>query len=359
MKITDLKPLFPSEYTDNGLLLIAGPCSAESRDQVLETAKALKSEGVSIFRAGVWKPRTKPGGFEGMGAKALPWIAEAKRQTGMLVATEVASGSHLREAMNAGMDAIWIGARTSANPFAVQEIADTFAAMSKTERDSIAVMVKNPVNTDLELWIGAIERLYAAGVRRLGAIHRGFSAYGEHVYRNMPEWRIPIELHRRLPELPIICDPSHIGGKKEFIVPLSMQALRMNFDGLIIESHCHPECALSDSEQQITPAALGEIIHSLRGSSECISSELLADLRHQIDEIDDRLMDILAQRMSVAREIGKLKQENNMPVVQPERYNTLIKNRVDTAEKLNLNPDFMRRILAEIHEESVRQQFNV
>lgn len=359
MKITDLKPLFPSESAGNGLLLIAGPCSAESRLQVIETAKALEAEGVSIFRAGVWKPRTKPGGFEGMGTEALSWIAEAKRLTGMLTATEVASGCHLREAMASGIDAVWIGARTSANPFAVQEIADTFAGMTGQERDRIAVMVKNPVNPDLELWIGAIERFYTAGVRRLGAIHRGFSAYGEHVYRNMPEWRIPIELHRRLPELPIICDPSHICGKRELIAPLAMQALRMNFDGLIIESHYHPECALSDSAQQITPAALGEIMRSIKSHSDCIPGELLADLRHQIDEIDDRLMDILAQRMTVAREIGKLKRENNMPVVQPQRYSTLIKSRVDTAERLSLDPDFMKRILAEIHEESVRQQLDI
>lgn len=341
-------------------VIIAGPCSAESREQIIETASALNATGkVDLFRAGIWKPRTRPGGFEGCGSKGLEWLREAKAATGLKTAIEVASAAHVKEAADSDIDVIWLGARTTTNPFAVQEIADTFAAMTEKERDSMAVMVKNPVNTDLELWIGAIERLYAAGVRRLGAIHRGFSAYGEHVYRNIPEWRIPIELHRRLPELPIICDPSHIGGKKELIAPLSMQALRMNFDGLIIESHCNPECALSDSEQQITPAVLGEIIRSIRGKGECISSELLADLRHQIDEIDDRLIDILAQRMSVAREIGKLKKENNMPVVQPERYNSLINERVSTAERLNLNPDFMRRILAEIHEESVRQQFNI
>ncbi len=359
MKITDLKPLFPSEYSKSGILLIAGPCSAESKQQVIDTAKALKAEGIGIFRAGVWKPRTKPGGFEGIGSEALEWLSEAKRQTGMLISTEVASASHLLEAVSAGIDAVWIGARTSANPFAVQEIADAFASMSQKERDSIAVMVKNPVNTDLELWIGAIERFYAAGVRRLGAIHRGFSSYGEHIYRNMPEWRIPIEFHRRLPEMTMICDPSHIGGQRELIAPLAMQALRMNFDGLIIESHCHPECALSDSEQQITPSDLGLLIKSIRKHPEELSEEILSDLRRQIDEIDDRLIDILAQRMAVAREIGKLKHENNMSVVQPERYNNLIRNRVDTASKLNLNPAFMKRILAEIHEESVRQQFEV
>jgi len=359
MEITDLKPLFPSKPDDSGLILIAGPCSAESREQVLEIADALKTKGIRIFRAGVWKPRTKPGCFEGMGSIALKWLSEVKERTGMLIATEVASGLHLQEAIAAGIDAVWIGARTTANPFAVQEIADTFASMDKRQRDNVAVLVKNPVNADLELWIGAVERLYAAGVRRLGAVHRGFSSYGEHIYRNQPEWRVPIEFHRRLPELKLLCDPSHIGGRRDLIAPLSMQALRMNFDGLIIECHCHPEHALSDSEQQITPDVLGDILKSLQKKDSAMSEELLSSLRRQIDEIDDRLIDILSQRMSVAREIGKLKREYNMAVVQPQRYNSLIKDRVDIAGHMNLNPEFMKRILAEIHEESVRQQLDV
>lgn len=359
MEISNLKPLFPDISQDNTPAIIAGPCSAESKEQVIQTADELKQLGVKIFRAGVWKPRTKPGGFEGMGNIALQWLSEVKRSTGMLVTTEIASPQHLNEAMEANIDAIWIGARTSANPFAVQEIADAFASMTEEERDSIAVMVKNPVNADLELWIGAMERLYAAGVRRLGAIHRGFSSYGNHIYRNQPEWRIPIEFKRRLPEIPLICDPSHIGGRRDFIAPLSIQALRMNFDGLIIESHCNPDCALSDSAQQITPQELGEILKTINRRGDALSGEILSDLRRQIDEIDDRLIDILSQRMAVAREIGRLKRENDMPVVQPERYNSLIKKRVETAENMNLNPDFMRRILAEIHEESVRQQFDI
>ena len=359
MKITELKPLFPEECKKNGLLLIAGPCSAESERQVLETAHALKSLGIGIFRAGVWKPRTKPGGFEGIGADALKWMAKAKEETGMLITTEVATPTHLRQALEAGVDAVWVGARTSANPFAVQELANIFAAMSDENRDKVAVMIKNPVNTDLELWIGAIERFYNAGVRRLGAIHRGFSSYGKHVYRNMPEWRIPIELHRRLPEIPIICDPSHIGGQRDLIAPLSDQALRMNFDGLIIESHCNPDYALSDSNQQVTPDTLGEILKSLNLHTDNLSQETLTDLRRQIDEIDDKLMEILAQRMSVSRQIGILKKQQNMPVVQPNRYNSLIENRVERAKDLKLGTDFVTRILEEIHEESVRQQLNI
>ena len=359
MNISELKPLFPEEYTDGGPLVIAGPCSAESETQVLDAAHALMNEGIRIFRAGVWKPRTKPGGFEGMGSPALEWLAEAKRQTGMLISTEVASARHLADAIDAGIDAVWIGARTSANPFAVQEIADFLVQLPAHRRDMLAVMVKNPVNTYLELWIGAIERIYGAGVRRIGAIHRGFSSYGEHVYRNMPEWRIPIELHRRLPEITMICDPSHIGGRRDLIAPLALQALRMNFDGLIIECHCNPESALSDSGQQITPSALGNIIKSIANRPETLSQEILADLRRQIDDIDDRLMDILAQRMAVAREIGRLKQENNMPVVQPKRYNSLINDRVETAAKLGLDAEFTKKILAGIHEESVRQQLNL
>lgn len=359
MDITNIKPLFPSVEINEQPLIIAGPCSAESRQQLLETAYALENIGIGVFRAGVWKPRTKPGGFEGRGSIALEWLNEVRIATGMQVATEVASAQHLDESMNAGINAIWIGARTTANPFAVQEIADALAGMTPHQRDSIAVLVKNPVNADLELWIGAIERLYEAGVRRLGAIHRGFSSYGKHIYRNLPEWRIPIEFHRRLPAIPLICDPSHIGGQRELVGPLSMQALRMKFKGLMIESHCHPDCALSDSSQQITPAALADILKEIKDKGISLSAEVLTDLRHQIDELDDRLIDILSQRMAVARQIGLIKRENNIDVVQPERYSSLIKERVEAASKLNLNPGFMRKIMAEIHEESVRQQFEV
>lgn len=340
-------------------LVLAGPCSAESEAQILEAARALAAAGVKIFRAGVWKPRTKPGGFEGIGSPALQWLAKAKSETGMLIATEVANERHTREALDAGVDVLWIGARTSANPFAVQEIADVLAALPQERRDSLAVLVKNPVNPDLELWIGAMERINGAGIRRIGAIHRGFSAYGKHIYRNPPKWRIPIELHRRLPDLPIICDPSHIGGKRELIAPLSQQALDMNFDGLIVECHCHPDSALSDSAQQITPDVLAYILETLAIPSETSSTESLGLLRKQIDRLDDDLLELLAKRMRVARDIGRYKKEHNMPVLQPGRYNDLMQRRVDAAVQLDLNADFIKNVLASIHEESVRQQLEL
>jgi len=300
-----------------------------------------------------------PGGFEGIGSPALQWLAKAKAETGMLIATEVANERHTREALDAGVDVLWIGARTSANPFAVQEIADVLAALPQDRRDSLAVLVKNPVNPDLELWIGAMERINGAGIRRIGAIHRGFSAYGKHIYRNPPKWRIPIELHRRLPDLPIICDPSHIGGKRELIAPLSQQALDMNFDGLIVECHCHPDSALSDSAQQITPDVLAYILETLAIPSETSSTESLGLLRKQIDRLDDDLLELLAKRMRVARDIGRYKKEHNMPVLQPGRYNDLMQKRVDAAVQLDLNADFIKNVLASIHEESVRQQLEL
>lgn len=357
MIIEDIKPLFPSIEAEDTPLLIAGPCSAESRGQVLETAKALAAFGVKVFRAGVWKPRTKPGGFEGIGSPALSWLSEAGKLTGMSVVTEVATGSHLLEALDAGIDAVWIGARTTANPFAVQEIADTFASLSPARRDSVAVLVKNPVNTDLELWIGAIERLYEAGVRRIGAVHRGFSAYGTRIYRNPPEWRIPLEFHRRLPQVPLLCDPSHIGGKREFILPLAQRAMDMNFDGLIIESHCHPDEALSDSLQQILPSEIPAVFEIMRRRRrEDVSSLPLEQMRRKIDDLDDRLLDILSQRMAVAREIGEYKKQNDLQVVQKQRYSHLMQKRQEEGEALGLGRKFITTVLSAIHEESVRQQ---
>ena len=359
MSITDLQPLFDAGLFGNDPIILAGPCSAESEAQVLEAAHALAEQGMKVFRAGVWKPRTKPGGFEGIGSPALAWLAKAKEETGMLIATEVANARHLREAVLYGVDVVWIGARTSANPFAVQEIADAIAELPQVRRDNLAVLVKNPVNPDLELWIGAMERIYGAGIRRLGAIHRGFSSYGKHIYRNIPEWRIPIELHRRLPDLPLICDPSHIGGKRDLVAPLAQQAMDMNFDGLIIESHCHPEVALSDAAQQVTPDVLGFIVNSLHKPTEVNSTESLRLLRQQIDRLDGELLELLAKRMRVARDIGAYKREHGMSVVQPGRYNDLMKKRVESGEQLELGADFVRNILASIHEESVRQQLEI
>lgn len=340
-------------------IVLAGPCSAESEQQMLDTARGLAAAGVKIFRAGVWKPRTKPGGFEGIGSPALEWLAKVKAETGMLTATEVANARHVAEAVDSGVDVLWIGARTSANPFAVQEIADTLATYPQERRDSLAVLVKNPVNPDLELWIGAMERIQRAGISRIGAIHRGFSSYGKHLYRNPPKWRIPIELHRRMPELPIICDPSHIGGKRELIAPLSQQALDMNFDGLIIETHCKPECALSDKDQQITPAVLAYILNTLVLRDSNSTTESLGLLRQQIDRLDDELLELLAKRMRVARDIGHYKKEHAMPVVQPGRYNALMQQRVSNGAALGMSEEFVGSILAAIHEESVRQQLEI
>ena len=315
--------------------------------------------GVKVFRAGVWKPRTKPGGFEGIGSPALAWLAEVRSTTGMEIITEVACERHLREVIDAGIDAVWIGARTAANPFAVQEIADAIAALPADRRDALTVLVKNPVNPDLELWIGALERIYGAGIRRLGAIHRGFSAYGPHIYRNPPQWRIPIELHRRLPDLPIICDPSHIGGRRDLIAPLAQQALDINFDGIIVECHPDPDSALSDAAQQITPATLKDITEALAPRAHADARAELDELRGQIDSIDTELLDLLARRMRVAREIGGYKRRERIPVVQPLRYNDLMQHRTQAAVELGLSPDFIRTVLAAIHEESVRQQLDL
>lgn len=358
MSIENLMPL-ADIFDDGEPIVIAGPCSAENESQVMETARALAASGIKVFRAGVWKPRTKPGGFEGIGSPALEWLARVKAETGMLIATEVATPRHVHEALHAGVDILWIGARTSANPFAVQEIADVLATLPHERRNSIAVLVKNPVNPDLELWVGALERIYGAGIRRLGAIHRGFSSYGKHLYRNPPKWRIPIELHRRLPELPVICDPSHIGGRRELIAPLAQQALEMDFAGLIVETHCNPDCALSDKDQQITPEVLAYVLSTLHKPRESVSTESLALLRTQIDRIDDDLLELLAKRMRVACDIGRYKKEHGMAVVQQGRYNDLMNKRVEGALKLDLGEEFIRTILAAIHEESVRKQLEI
>lgn len=353
----NLQPIIFPDIDSQKPLIIAGPCSAETREQVLETARTLSSNGIKIFRAGIWKPRTKPGGFEGVGSEGLEWLCEVKKELGMLISTEVANRSHTEEAIAAGIDIIWIGARTSANPFAMQEIADTIAQSGKAE--SMTVLVKNPVNPDLELWIGALQRIYNSGVKRLGAIHRGFSTYGKHIYRNVPQWHIPVELRLRYPNLPIICDPSHIGGKRELIAPLSQQAFDMGFNGLIIESHCNPDCAWSDAAQQVTPEILNLILNTLVTRDIKQTTENLTLLRQQIDRIDNELLEILSKRMGISREIGQYKKEHRMPVVQAGRYNDIIRSRVKSGEEMGMSPDFMKTILLAIHDESVRQQIEV
>lgn len=348
-------PLFGIDHR-NEPLLIAGPCSAESEGQLMETARRLVNLGITVFRAGVWKPRTMPGSFEGRGEVALDWLGRVKKDTGMATVTEVATAQHLRKALDSGVDGVWIGARTSANPFAVQEIADALAEFPVDTLEALTVLIKNPVNPDLELWIGAIERVRRSGIRRIGAIHRGFSAYGARIYRNEPRWAIPIELRRRMPGLPVICDPSHIAGNRELVPTLAQQALDMGFDGLIIESHCNPDDALSDAAQQVLPSVLGNILNSLVKPEGSASSDSLDALRGEIDRIDDELLDLLARRMEVAREIGLFKKRNKLPVVQPSRYNDLMDRCVSLADRLKISPEFVRTVLAAIHEESVRQQ---
>lgn len=355
----NLVPLFDDIFPDSLPLIIAGPCSAESEQQVMDTARGVADAGVRIFRAGIWKPRTKPGGFAGIGSPGLQWLKRVKEETGMLIATEVANERHTREALDAGVDILWIGARTSANPFAVQEIADYLASLPQQKRDSLTVLVKNPVNPDIELWIGALERINQAGITRIAAVHRGFSSYGKHLYRNPPKWRIPIELHRRIPNLPIICDPSHIGGKRELIAPLAQHAMDMKFSGLIIECHSAPETALSDKDQQITPRRLKEILLNLEIPDETHTTESLGTLRNKIDRIDDDILELLAKRMRIARDIGRYKKEHNISILQPGRYNDLMQNRVEAGVQLDMNADFVRNILASIHEESVRQQLEI
>lgn len=351
--MNDIKPIKFCGVDSKRPVVIAGPCSAETEEQVMETAMDLAKNGVRIFRAGIWKPRTKPGGFEGVGSVGLTWLQEVKKETGMLVATEVANKQHVEEALNAGVDVLWIGARTSANPFAMQEIADSLVGAD------VPVLVKNPVNPDLELWIGAMQRIYNAGIRQIGAIHRGFSAYGKHLYRNMPQWHIPIELRRRMPELTLICDPSHIGGKRELVAPLSQQAMDMGFDGLIIESHCDPDSAWSDKSQQVTPEVLNFILNMLVVRDTTQTTESLTLLRQQIDQIDNDLLEALSKRMRISREIGQYKKEHSMPVVQTGRYDDILNSRAAAAEELGMNGDFMKAVYQAIHEESVRQQIEV
>lgn len=351
--MNDIKPIKFCGVDSKRPVVIAGPCSAETEEQVMETAMDLAKNGVRIFRAGIWKPRTKPGGFEGVGSVGLTWLQEVKKKTGMLVATEVANKQHVEEALNAGVDVLWIGARTSANPFAMQEIADSLVGAD------VPVLVKNPVNPDLELWIGAMQRIYNAGIRQIGAIHRGFSAYGKHLYRNMPQWHIPIELRRRMPELTLICDPSHIGGKRELVAPLSQQAMDMGFDGLIVESHCDPDSAWSDKSQQVTPEVLNFILNMLVVRDTTQTTESLTLLRQQIDQIDNDLLEALSKRMRISREIGQYKKEHSMPVVQTGRYDDILNSRAAAAEELGMNGDFMKTVYQAIHEESVRQQIEV
>ena len=348
----DLKPLgLPCDKERP--FVIAGPCSAETEEQVMTTAKQLASKGCHIFRAGVWKPRTKPGGFEGNGEVALPWMKRVKEETGMLITTEVATPEHVEQALKYDIDILWVGARTTANPFAMQALANSLKGID------MPVIVKNPVNPDLELWIGAMERINQAGIKRIAAIHRGFSSYDKKIYRNLPMWQIPIELRRRIPDLPIICDPSHIGGRRELIAPLCQQAMDLGFDGLIVESHCDPDKAWSDAKQQVTPEVLDYILSLLVIRNETLTTEGIHELRKQIDELDNSIMELLSKRMRVCREIGQYKKEHNMTVLQTSRYNEILEKRGAQGSLCGMDATFVKEVFEAIHEESVRQQMEI
>lgn len=350
----ELQPLaLPGIDEEQRPIVISGPCSAETEEQVMDTARQLASYGVRIFRAGIWKPRTKPGGFEGIGEPGLPWLQRVQKELGMLVTTEVATAHHVEAALAADIDILWIGARTMANPFAVQELADALKGVDKP------VLCKNPVNPDLELWIGGLERINRAGIKRMGVIHRGFSTYEKRLYRNLPMWHVPIELRRRIPNMPIFCDPSHMGGRRELIAPLSQQAMDLGFDGLMIESHCNPDCAWSDAKQQVTPDVLDFILDKLVIRNSAQTTETLETLRKQIDIVDNQLLEQLANRMRISREIGCYKKEHNMTVVQTRRYGEILSKRGAQGVLRGMSNDFVKSIFEAIHEESVRQQVEI
>ncbi len=354
MNITAANRKWLDDFNLTHPLVIAGPCSAETEEQVLKIAHELKNSDVSIYRAGIWKPRTRPGGFEGVGAIGLKWLQKAKAETGLLMATEVANAAHVKLALEHDIDVLWIGARTTVNPFAVQEIADALAGTDKI------VLLKNPVNPDLALWIGGVERLYNAGIKKLGVIHRGFSTYEKTKYRNIPEWQLAIELQNRFPDLPLICDPSHITGKRNMIQEVSQQALDLNYDGLIIETHIDPDNAWSDAAQQVTPTVLKQIFLDLRIRKETDDADdynsRLSRFRIDIDEYDRKLLEILGKRMKVADKIGALKKEKNVAVLQNKRWNEILGKMILDGEEKGLSEEFILKIFKAIHQESISHQ---
>ena len=335
-------------------LVIAGPCSAETEEQVLEIAHELKDSDVNYYRAGIWKPRTRPGNFEGVGALGLGWLKKVKEETGMKTCTEVANAAHCKLALENDVDLLWIGARSTVSPFIMQEIADALQGTDKI------VLVKNPVNPDLALWLGGIERLYTAGIKNLGAIHRGFSTYDKSKYRNNPNWQLAIEFQDKFPDLPLICDPSHITGNREMIQDVSQVALDLNFDGLMIETHTNPDKAWSDAAQQVTPTKLKSIMEELKikKETETASSyrEPLENLRAQINVVDDQLIELLGKRMEVADKIGELKKEQNVAVLQSRRWNEILGNMVLEGSSKGLSEEFVLKMFKAIHQESINHQ---
>ena len=339
-------------------LLISGPCSAETEEQVMETAKQLAAlKKVDVFRAGIWKPRTRPNAFEGVGSEGLKWLQDVKKETGLYTGTEVATEKHVYEALKFGVDVLWIGARTSANPFAMQEIADALQGVD------VMVLVKNPVNPDLELWIGALERINKAGITKLGVIHRGFSAYEKTAFRNQPKWQMVIELRRRIPELAIINDPSHSGGARSYLYEIAQKAMDLNFDGLMIESHIDPNNAWSDKAQQVTPNDLQELLSRLilrqPVSNDSKFLDILGELRSQIDIYDDQLLDLMEQRMKVAETIGKYKKDNNITILQSMRWEEIIRKAIEKGAHKGLSAEFIDALFKTIHQESINHQTKV
>lgn len=346
------------EISPNEPLVIAGPCSAETEEQVLNIAHQLKKNSkIKFYRAGIWKPRTRPGGFEGIGEMGLKWLNKVKEETGLKTATEVANRNHVHLALENDVDLLWIGARSTVSPFIIQEIADELAGTDKI------ILVKNPVNPDLALWIGALERLQRANIKNIGVIHRGFSTYEKTKYRNIPEWQIVIDLQNRFPELPIICDPSHIAGNRELIAELSQTALNLNFNGLMIESHCNPDVAWSDSAQQITPETLYKILANLiirhKNTSENEFQSQLDSFRSQIDLLDSQLLDLLQKRMNIAENIGNIKKEKNIAVLQNKRWNDILENMIHKGNSHGLSEEFISKIFKAIHQESIHRQEKV
>ncbi|SKA06948.1 chorismate mutase [Sediminibacterium ginsengisoli] len=336
-------------------LIISGPCSAETEEQVVQTATRLAATGkVDILRAGIWKPRTRPGSFEGIGTKGLPWLQQAKKASGLPVAVEVATGKQVEDALHFDVDVLWIGARTTVNPFSVQEVADALKGVD------VPVLIKNPINPDLELWIGAVERVAKAGIRNIGLIHRGFSSYGNTEYRNAPMWHLAIEMKRRNPDMLLINDPSHICGRRDILMDVAQKAIDLDFDGLIIESHIDPDNAWSDAKQQITPEKLGEMISSIIWRKEDINSEELhaamEKMRQQINQLDDELLQLLGQRMKVADKIGQYKKDNDITILQTNRWNAILERAFDKGEKLGLSREFVTKYFDAVHMESINHQ---
>lgn len=339
-------------------LIISGPCSAETENQVLETARRLKRIGkIDMLRAGIWKPRTKPGMFEGIGEPALSWLSAAKVETGLPITVEVANARHVDMALKGGVDVIWIGARTTVNPFSIQELADSLRGVD------VPILIKNPLNPDLELWCGAVERILQSGIRRIGLIHRGFSSYGNTEYRNAPMWQLPIEMKRRYPGMMLLCDPSHICGNRHMLQGVSQKSIDLDFDGLMIESHIDPDHAWSDAKQQVTPERLKELLDSLVWRSETAPSpetmSHLSLLRSQIDQVDDELLELFSRRMKLAEDIGLYKKENNMTILQAKRWNEILQRAIGKAVQLGLSREFIVRYLDAVHMESIQHQTQV